>query len=80
MAGIVTHLRCFRQFADAPAKWVFGHMNSDEAAAGEKDLQGTGMILYENGIRGFLNNGGWLNIDFIGRDGWFQLQERTRRL
>ena len=64
-------LALFRQFADAPAKWVFGHMNSDEAAAGEKDLQGTGMILYENGIRGFLNNGGWLNIDFIGRDGWF---------
>ena len=64
-------LALFRQFADAPAKWVFGHMDSDEAAAGERDLRGTGMILYENGIRGFLNTGGWLNIDFIGRDGWF---------
>ncbi|MBV7332074.1 Gfo/Idh/MocA family oxidoreductase [Chloroflexi bacterium TSY] len=63
-------LALFRQFAGAPAKWVFGHMESNEAAAGDKDLRGTGMILYENGIRGFLNTGGWLNIDFIGSDGW----------
>ena len=45
-------------------------MDSSEAAAGDNDLSGTGMIYYENGIRGFLNSGGWLNIDFIGRDGW----------
>jgi len=45
--------------------------DSDEAAATNKDLQGTGMILYENGIRGFLNTGGWLNTDFIGKHGWF---------
>jgi predicted dehydrogenase len=63
-------LALFRQFAGAPAKWVFGHMDSDEAAAGDSDLRGTGMILYESGIRGFLNTGGWLNIDFIGSDGW----------
>ncbi len=64
-------LALFRLFAGAPARWVFGHMDSDEAAMTNKDLQGTGMILYENGIRGFLNTGGWLNIDFIGKDGWF---------
>ena len=63
-------LALFRLFAEAPAKWVFGHMNSDEAAARNSDLSGTGMIYYENGIRGFLNTGGWLNIDFIGLDGW----------
>ncbi|MDP6597159.1 MAG: Gfo/Idh/MocA family oxidoreductase [Candidatus Poribacteria bacterium] len=63
-------LALFRLFAGAPAKWVFGHMDSSEAAAGDNDLSGTGMIYYENGIRGFLNSGGWLNIDFIGRDGW----------
>ena len=63
-------LALFRLFAEAPAKWVFGHMDSDEAAAKDNDLSGTGMIYYENGIRGFLNTGGWLNIDFIGRDGW----------
>ncbi len=45
-------------------------MNSDAEAAGDVDLLGTGMILYENGIRGFLNTGGWLNIDFIGSEGW----------
>jgi predicted dehydrogenase len=63
-------LALFRLFAGAPATWVFGHMNSDEAAATDNDLSGTGMILYENGIRGFLNTGGWLNIDFVGSDGW----------
>ncbi|MCZ6681138.1 MAG: Gfo/Idh/MocA family oxidoreductase [Candidatus Poribacteria bacterium] len=63
-------LALFRMFAGAPAQWVFGHMNSDEAAAKDDDLSGTGMILYENGIRGFLNTGGWLNIDFVGSDGW----------
>jgi len=63
-------LALFRLFAGAPAKWVFGHMDSDKAAAGDGDLRGTGMILYENGIRGFLNTGGWLNIDFVGSDGW----------
>mgnify|MGYP001156811384 FL=1 len=63
-------LALFRLFAGTPAKWVFGHMDSDEAAAKDNDLSGTGMIYYENGIRGFLNTGGWLNIDFIGRDGW----------
>ena len=63
-------LALFRQFAGAPAQWVFGHMNSDAAAATDDDLAGTGMIHYENGMRGFLNTGGWLNIDFIGSDGW----------
>lgn len=63
-------LALFRLFAGAPADWVFGHMDSDKAAAGDGDLRGTGMILYENGIRGFLNTGGWLNIDFVGSDGW----------
>jgi predicted dehydrogenase len=27
-------------------------------------------IMYENGMRGFLSTGGWLNIDFIGNHGW----------
>ena len=63
-------LALFRLFAGAPAQWVFGHMDNDEAAAGDNDLSGTGMIHYANGIRGFLNTGGWLNIDFVGSDGW----------
>ncbi len=51
-------LALFRLFTDAPAKWVFGHMNSDEAAEGDGDLSGMGMILYENDIHGFLSTGG----------------------
>ena len=63
-------LALYRLFTGASAKWVFGHMESDEAARGERDLKGAGMIHYENGIRGFLSTGGWLNIDFVGSDGW----------
>ncbi|NKB70223.1 MAG: hypothetical protein GKR89_24390 [Candidatus Latescibacteria bacterium] len=63
-------LGLFRLFAGAPARWVFGHMDSDEKAAGDDDLSGTGMIYYDNGRRAFLNTGGWLNIDFVGSDGW----------
>lgn len=28
------------------------------------------MILYENGIRGFITTGSFWNFDFIGTDGW----------
>ena len=28
------------------------------------------MILYQNGIRGFITTGGWFNFDFVGSDGW----------
>lgn len=54
----------------ASAKWVLGHMNSNEEAASDDDVRGAGMIYCENGIRGFLNTGGWLNIEFVGSDGW----------
>ncbi len=63
-------LSLFRMFADAPVEWVFGQMNNDQDARNDQDLSGTGMIHYKNGIQGFLNHGGWLNIDFIGSDGW----------
>jgi len=63
-------LALFRLFAGAPATWVFGHIDHDAAAKGDADLKGSGMIFYENGIRGILNTGGWLNIDFVGSDGW----------
>ena len=63
-------LSLFRLFAGAAVEWVFGRMNSDQAAKDDQDLSGTGMIHYQNGIQGFLNHGGWLNIDFVGSDGW----------
>ena len=57
-------LSLFRLFAGAPAKWVVGHINSD------KGIRRSGMILYENGIQGFITTGGWHQFDFIGSDGW----------
>ena len=55
-------LSLFRMFADASVEWVFGRMNNDQDARNDQDLTGTGMIHYKNGIQGFLNHGGWLNI------------------
>ena len=55
-------LSLFRLFADAPAKWVVGHIDSDNRRSG--------MILYENDVRGFITTGGWHQFDFIGSDGW----------
>ncbi len=49
-------LSLMRLFADAPAQWVFGHMDSDAEAVAESDLCGSGYIVYENGVRGFLNS------------------------
>lgn len=64
----------FRLFAGAPAKWVFGHMDDDERAAGNGDLSGSGYIVYENGVRGYMNSHtirtkfSW-TIEFIGEAG-----------
>ncbi|HIA69251.1 TPA: Gfo/Idh/MocA family oxidoreductase [Candidatus Poribacteria bacterium] len=56
-------LSLFRLFAGAPASWVIGHQGSGGRRQG-------GMILYQNGIRGFITTGGWFNFDFVGSDGW----------
>ena len=35
-------------------RWVFGHMDSDQNAAGDDDLQGNGYVHYENGVQGLV--------------------------
>ena len=75
----------FRLFAGAPAAWVFGDMDDEEAAAGDGDLAGSGYIVYENGVRGILNShaprSAW-DIEFVCEEGrvlsrnkhaWFEL-------
>ena len=63
-----------RLFAGAPAKWVFGVMDSDEAAAAEGDLSGSGYVVYENGVRTYMNSRtdtstfGW-TLEFLGEKG-----------
>ena len=75
LSNLQSHtLALLRLFAGAPAKWVFGHMDSDEQAAGDGDLSGSGYIVYENGVRTFMNSRaersglGW-TLEFIGETG-----------
>ena len=57
LSNIGSHtLALFRMFAGAPASWVMGHMDDDAAASGDGDLAGSGYIVYENGVRAFLNS------------------------
>lgn len=54
-------------------EWVFGEMESDEAADGENDLMGNGYLAFDNGIRGFLRGmpcgvANW-DTDVIGTEG-----------
>jgi predicted dehydrogenase len=57
LSNIHSHTLClFRMFAGAPAKWVFGQMDDEEAAAGDEDLGGSGLIGYENGVLGVINS------------------------
>ena len=37
-------------------EWVFGEMESDEAAAGERDLAGNAYLAFDNGVRGYLRS------------------------
>ncbi|MBV7338811.1 Gfo/Idh/MocA family oxidoreductase [Chloroflexi bacterium TSY] len=56
LSNLQSHtLALFRLFAGAPAKWVFGDMDDDEQATADFDLAGSGYIVYENGVRAFMN-------------------------
>ena len=75
LSNLQSHtLALFRLFAEAPAKWVFGVMDSDEQAARDSDLSGSGYIVYENGVRALMNTRaetsglGW-TLEFIGERG-----------
>ncbi len=75
LSNLQSHtLTLFRLFAGAPAEWVFGIMDSDESAAGQADLSGSGYIMYENNVRGMMNTRSettglqWV-LEFIGEKG-----------
>ena len=86
LSNIQSHtLALFRLFAGAPARWVFGHMDDETAAADQDDLSGSGYIVYENGVRAILNTHAsereWL-LEFIcdrgrivsrNQHAWFEL-------
>jgi len=65
-----------RYLAGGDVCWVFGEMESDEAAAGDDDLMGNGYLAFDNGVRAFLRStltgqASW-EVDVIGT------QERVR--
>ncbi len=62
-----------RYMAGGNVEWVFGEMESDEAAAGETDLQGNGYLVFDNGVRAYLRSTScgaapW-EVDVIGTTG-----------
>lgn len=62
-----------RYLAGGDVRWVFGEMESDEAAAGETDLQGNAYLAFDNGVRAYLRStdGGLASweVDVIGTGG-----------
>lgn len=62
-----------RYLAGAEVQWVFGEMESDEAAASDDDLMGNGYLAFANGVRGYIRGmpcgpANW-EIDVIGENG-----------
>ena len=62
-----------RYLAGGEVRWVFGEMESDEAAAGDDDLMGNGYLAFDNGVRGYIRGmpcgaANW-EIDVIGEQG-----------
>ncbi|MBI2193049.1 MAG: Gfo/Idh/MocA family oxidoreductase [Planctomycetes bacterium] len=84
-----------RFLAGGEVQWVFGEMASEEAAAGDQDLQGNGYLAFDNGVRALARGtpcgaAEW-EFDVIGSRGriramdnaghfeWTQLEEGKRR-
>jgi predicted dehydrogenase len=65
-----------RYLAGGEVEWVFGEMESDEAAASDNDLMGNGYLAFDNGVRGFIRGmptglAQW-EVDVIGTKGRFR--------
>jgi predicted dehydrogenase len=61
-----------RYLAAGQVEWVFGEMESDEAAAANNDLMGNGYLAFDNGVRAYLRStptgqASW-EVDVIGTD------------
>lgn len=68
-----------RYLAGGQVEWVFGEMESDQAAAGDEDLMGNGYLAFDNGVRGYIRGlpcgaANW-DIEAIGTKGRFRFIE-----
>ncbi len=65
--------------AGGNVEWVFGDMESDEAAAGDDDLMGNGYLAFDNGVRGYVRGmptgAAGREIDVIGTKGRIRCHE-----
>ena len=75
LSNIQSHtLTLLRLCAGAPAQWVVGLIDTDKQAQSNADIPGSGIIVYENGIRTILNSRSetmpfaW-SLEFIGETG-----------
>lgn len=62
-----------RYLAGGDVEWVFGEIESDEAAAGDDDPRGNGYLAFDNGARGYLRStdtgaANW-EVDVVGTKG-----------
>ena len=62
-----------RYLAGGKVSWVWGEMESDEAAARDDDLMGNGYLAFDNGVRAYLRGmptgvAGW-EFDVLGTEG-----------
>ena len=59
--------------AGGKVEWVFGEMESDEAAAGDEDLMGNGYMALDNGVRAYVRSmpsgAAYWDFDVIGEKG-----------
>ena len=72
-------LDIMRYLAGGDVQWVFGEMESDEAALGDNDLMGNGYLAYDNGVRGFVRampSGGVYQIEVLCENGRLVCRER----
>ncbi len=65
-----------RYMAGGSVQWVYGEMESDEAAAGEHDLSGNGYLAFDNDVRAYIRGmpcgmANW-EIDVLGTAGRFR--------
>ena len=81
MSNVASHLTdTIRYSAGGNVEWVFGEMESDEAAASEDDILGNGYLAFDNSVRVFIRGmacgdvGGW-DIEVIAEKGRVRCRE-----
>jgi predicted dehydrogenase len=73
-----------RYLAGGNVSWVYGEMESDEAAAGDADLMGNGYLAFDNGVRAYVRAlpcgpASW-ELDVIGETGRIRSLNDTNEL